>query len=280
MRILKLAYLYTNKAITHKSPIRYIIGNILFISGLGRFFTFNRLNYKLKLSPSALTIALWINGNDRIYEEILIGKFLQKDDNFIDIGSNIGTTTISAALALGENGKVICFEPHPRIYSYLQENLRLNKITNVKSYNLALGDNESSLFFSDKFSDDQNEIELTRLEKSIEVKLVKLDSLTENFLNIKLIKIDVEGFEYFVFKGALETLKKTDFILFESHELVYNRFGYSLRDIRNLLDEFEVFRVKDKEMEIFPISDDYISSNCENLLAIKKGVEYSFLKVN
>jgi len=128
----------------------------------------------------------------------------------VDVGAHVGTFTLLASKIVGEKGKVIAIEPEPKNYKQLIENIKLNNFLNVNPLNIALGDYNgfgklyisyspqchSLLFKEDKIS-------------SIEVLLKTLDNLLEelNLKKIDVIKIDVEGAEILVLKGAEKTLK-------------------------------------------------------------------------
>ncbi len=62
---------------------------------------------------------------------------------FFDIGSNLGKFTISFAKLLGKEGQVIAFEPEERNYERLQENIRLNGLSNVRAFRKALGEEDA-----------------------------------------------------------------------------------------------------------------------------------------
>lgn len=59
-----------------------------------------------------------------------------------DIGANIGVTTLFFARCVGESGLVVAFEPVPPTAKRLRENVRINRLTNVRIYEVALGDSE------------------------------------------------------------------------------------------------------------------------------------------
>jgi FkbM family methyltransferase len=128
-----------------------------------------------------------------------------------DIGSNIGLYAIFLAKAVGDKGQVIAFEPEAQSHRRLQENLELNALKNVRTFQVALGDykGEAKLYFSDG---DLLFANLIRpRHKNITYQVVKVlegDRLreTENLPCPRVVKIDVEGFEYAVMRGLRATL--------------------------------------------------------------------------
>ena len=106
--------------------------------------------------------------------------------------------------------------------------------------------------------------------QGIEVPLSTLDHELSSYKHIDLIKIDVEGYEKFVFEGAREALKKTTYIYFESFEPNFARFNYTLDDIITQLHEagFTIYsysKTHKKEVTLgYRNTEEY-----ENLLAVK-----------
>lgn len=153
------------------------------------------------------------------------------NDGFIlDIGANLGSFSVPLALAYPKLN-FLSFEPQRIIYYQLCGNIFLNSIKNVNAYNFGLGD----FFYSENsvipnyalegvigaFSIDD---EVRKADNygcptvggSQVINVTTLDSL--NISNIRLIKMDVEGFELKVIKGALKTLERNNYpcIIFEA----------------------------------------------------------------
>jgi FkbM family methyltransferase len=169
------------------------------------------------------------------HEEEIIGIFRPKEgDIVVDIGAHMGRYTIPSAKSVGVSGKVIAVEAHPYNFGILQHNLKLNKLTNVSALNSAVYSKKANLklylpdedlgytmhhsvmtnYLSTKYN---NEIE----RKYIEVEAETLDNLLKSsgITTVNWIKIDVEGAEYEVLKGAREILStnKPISILVEVH---------------------------------------------------------------
>ena len=123
----------------------------------------------------------------------------------VDIGANIGFMTAY----FGANwSQVTAFEPTPDIFKCLQKNCNKSNITLI---NKALSDTEKNVLFATSGKSEINQIVsdtqfLKRYWNHITVPAVTLDSL--NLLDIDIIKIDVEGHELAVVKGAEQTIKK------------------------------------------------------------------------
>jgi FkbM family methyltransferase len=131
---------------------------------------------------------------------------LRREDTFIDIGANIGSYTLLASGVIGTN--TIAVEPIPATYKSLMNNICLNQLTElVSAINIGLGSEQGKLNFT-KSLDTMNHIAKTSDKDVIEVPIDTLDNITHNKINTPcIIKIDVEGFETEVLKGADNILK-------------------------------------------------------------------------
>ncbi len=232
-------------------PIRRIIGAML----LRMPFDIAKItrakirihDFCIGFHSSSLSIAFWCNPQDRTLDYKFIKGYLKKNDIYIDVGANIGTMLIPAAKVVIE-GKAIGVEPHPRIFSYLRDNVKLNDImNNVELYNCALGNARGNVTFSNKRYDDVNRIEIKR--EGLIVPMMLLDDIGEQYDKINLLKIDVEGYEKYVCEGGRETLGKTDCVYFEICKEQYEAFGYSVTDMLTLLEkmDFKLFLVNPLE---------------------------------
>ena len=164
----------------------------------------------------------------------------KKDQIIIDVGANVGYYTIYLAKIVGKNGKVVAIEPDPYSFQTLKKNCELNNLSNVEFYNLAISDhNESLSFYQEKSHSGKGSLFSNSTENtSIDVQATTLDELFEKKLQtINWLKIDVEGFEFFVLKGASKLLSKTQKILIEIHENILSTNNQKPQDIIELLEE-------------------------------------------
>lgn len=141
-----------------------------------------------------------------------------------DIGANIGLTTLLMEQCF-TGGQIFSFEPHPKTFGQLEHNILANQTgeNKIRTFPLGLGKAKGELMFRDI---DQyntgNSILLkgslaAQAQKGTKIPVDRLDDL--NLLpagqSVDLMKIDVEGFELDVLKGAPETLKNTKIVLVE-----------------------------------------------------------------
>ena len=148
----------------------------------------------------------------------LIEQLVPEGGTFFDIGAHVGFYTLLASILVGENGKVVAFEPLPRNIYFLKEHVRLNRLANVSIIEAAVSDSTGYATFSEG---PDNFIDFTEFSNgsdhsmahfspigNLTVKTVSLDELhlqgevpPPNFL-----KIDVEGADALVLKGAKKVL--------------------------------------------------------------------------
>lgn len=144
----------------------------------------------------------------------------------IDIGANIGTYCIELATRFPDRN-FYAFEPIAVTYDELQDNIALNRYTNIKTHCLAIGNNKGVIeaeFPNPNYELGhitlKNEINKLRLGYYPEYptaiyNITTLDSF--QFDNISLLKIDVEGMEYEVLEGAVDTITRCrPMIIFEA----------------------------------------------------------------
>jgi FkbM family methyltransferase len=225
---------------------------------------------------------IFING---IYEEETSDFFADKiplNGVFLDLGANIGAVSIPL-IKKRKDIEVICVEAAPYIFTYLQKNLERNHATNVIAVNKALfyTDDEEINFYSqdDKFG--KGSLSPVFTDKIIKVKTIKIDSLLKD-LNISkpdIIKIDVEGYEYHVFKGATELLRKEDApdIVFEFVDWAEeNAKDITVGAAQKLLMEMG-YRIYyfNKQTEQMKESADVLKKGFFMLFATKKDIRHS-----
>lgn len=157
---------------------------------------------------------------DKIYEQettIYLRKHLQRGQNVWDIGANIGYFSLEFARSVGPEGKVLSFEPHPKIFQVLQRNIKRNKYKNIRLFNQACGSlpGETKLFFSTENEGNHKIIENSNSNNFALTEVVTLSSFLNEY-SPSLIKMDIEGAELLALQGlGQENLKKLaiDFVI-------------------------------------------------------------------
>jgi len=126
--------------------------------------------------------------------------FLRPNDLFIDVGANIGAYSILASGEIGAN--TIAFEPVPSTFENLKKNININSLNEkIQVFNIGLGSELGQLRFTKSF-DTVNHVTYNNDNESVNVEISTLDIILSTLSAPTLVKIDVEGFESEVLKGA------------------------------------------------------------------------------
>jgi FkbM family methyltransferase len=150
-----------------------------------------------------------------IHEEDIRKHFNpKKGDTVIDIGAAFGLYTITSSKQVGPNGKVIAIEAHPDSFEMLNRNIELNGLTNITTLNYAVYSRKTKVKIYSNYTIMSERIREKKVkEKFVEVNADTLDNmLQQNGIRqeqVNWIKIDVEGAEYEVLKGACNTLSNS-----------------------------------------------------------------------
>ena len=248
-------------------PLRFLASRILWRLGLSHLLIIHRNGYRIRFHPSAISANVWTELAHETEEERFVASTLRSGDCFVDVGSNVGLLALRGATVVGASGTVIAIEAHPRTYGFLLENVELNGFGSVRAMHCAVGEAEGTVAFTDYGSDDQNHVMLGGTGATVPVH--RLDDLIPNG-PIALLKVDVEGFELAVFRGATSVLSRTRVVLFESCDALAARYGFSLNELLSLLRGrgFTLFRIVGDQLQ--PIIGPSQSLHCENLVAIRE----------
>ncbi len=182
----------------------------------------------------------------------MIKEILKEGDTFVDLGCNEGYFAVLAGKLCGKNGKVFAIEPQRRLWNIIDQNIFLNGLTNCQllPYGIGSKDGEQLLQLypstntgASSFSKDLNfKISFGRIRKKIYGTQIAKIYMLDNFMSslsksAKLIKIDIEGFEYEALKGAKKLLKNHFFsnLLIEIHEEALHGMGQSELDVDKIL---------------------------------------------
>jgi FkbM family methyltransferase len=146
-------------------------------------------------------------GGGQMNENYFDSTILQQGDTFIDIGANVGGWTIPASKYYR---RVVAFEANPEIAGVLSKNVRLNGLENVEVLPFAVGEGtgEKLLWKYEKNGQDsffRSHAGLHDIGWGTKVKIVALDSYG---LKPSVVKIDTEGYELNVLKGAYQTISR------------------------------------------------------------------------
>lgn len=219
---------------------------------------------------------------DGVYEldatEFLLSR-LRVGSVFIDIGANIGVLTVPAARKVGPTGVVLAIEPSPSIFPYLKHNVTLNGLGNVRLSQCAAFDQDKYMipFYEAPLeSFGMGSLAAQFHDNPVTVPAQTLDHILEEhqIVRVDVLKVDVEGFESAVFRGAerLLTGDSPPLILFEFCDWAETRVPeFQVGDAQRVL--------RDYGYEIWPLSDfikgrvpplkDVLIKGFEMLIAVK-----------
>ena len=207
------------------------------------------------------------------------------NDSIIDVGGNLGISAMGFR-KLGFINKIFIFEPNHFIFNnYIKKKL-LKKYKNIYGFNFALGNkNQLKSFYYPYYKDKcihyfcsfnkkyiQNSINITLKKKKLKiidnpVKIRVYDNL-QLICSPKLIKIDVEGFDFEVIKGMKKTIKKYNpIILVEFNKSNFFKIKRVLGDYNAWVYFYEKneFKIFDKSM----IDKDIARTTNSNLMSIR-----------
>lgn len=250
----------------HPRPGRFILGRLLWRSGLSPLFVREMpRGFRVRFYPTSISAALWSDPCSRTEDEDFVWAVLRPGDRYIDAGANIGQLALAASRRVGDEGEVIAIEAHPEIHRYLEGNVELNCVQNIRTLNYALGAERGEVAMTSRRSDDQN---FVTEEGALRVPMRTLDELVA-IRPTRLLKIDVEGCELPVLQGAATILKGTELVYCELSTGNCRRFGYEPREVEQLLlqEGFVFIRVDDRGQPVVSESAYFASLPFEALPA-------------
>jgi FkbM family methyltransferase len=203
----------------------------------------NNLKFALFPNDNAVSSSI-INGwqyEPYIFEFIIKNNISTTGKEVIDIGANNGSFAVDFAHLVGDKGSVHSFEPQRIIYYQLCGNVFINGLDNVYCHNIAIGDSEEEIkiqkpnyfqYGNVNFGD----VKVGNIEgESVLVKQSRLDSF--DFNDLAFIKIDVQGYELNVIKGAEKTIEKhRPYLFVEFEDDLLQEAGTSEKELQEKIE--------------------------------------------
>lgn len=210
----------------------------------------------LGVVPSRLPSGDWYLGYDdypgkdimgerfEVAERRFTERFLHPGMTVLDIGAHHGLYTILAARKVGPTGRVVAFEPSRRERRKLFLNLGLNGFTNVRVEHCALGrtDGEADFFLVDGAETGCNSLRPPNVDEPTRIVRVPVRTLDGRLRqrridHVDFIKMDAEGAELDILKGAVELLgrRPRPVILCEVYEIRTQPWGYAAKEVIEFL---------------------------------------------
>lgn len=205
-------------------------------------YVVNDLRYALFPNDNAVSSSI-INGWQ--YEPYMF-EFLNKNlietngKDIIDIGANNGSFAIDFAHLVGDNGKVHSYEPQRLIYYQLCGNVFMNGLNNVYCHNLAIGDCVDKVYMETPNYFEKGAVNFGNVKVGKTGDLViqtPLDSLENEYKDVVFIKIDVQGYELNVIKGAEKVIAKhRPYLFVEFEEDLLQEAGTSEKELQEKIE--------------------------------------------
>jgi FkbM family methyltransferase len=150
----------------------------------------------------------------------LISRLLERGGDFVDVGAHVGLYTIAAARALGGEGRVLAFEPNPSARARLEENVALNACSNVIVDSAAVSDEmgHATLHVPRHGDTAWSSLDEGRVAEGacLDIETTTLDAEVDRLaLRPAVVKVDVEGCEADVVRGASRLLRRRPALLIE-----------------------------------------------------------------
>jgi FkbM family methyltransferase len=221
---------------------------------------FRETSFLLKIHPQNLIETnIFLNGMWEPHIAELIASYLNCPNSaVIDVGANVGATSIPLAKHFNEV-RFFLFEPHPIVFNDLKNNVSFNNLSNVEAYNFAITniDQEFLPFYAQRKAHNFG-LSSFNLNHDIEdydviqVQCKPLDSIFDNKLELKIIKIDTQGHELNVLLSAKQLISKhRPIVLFEFESEYFKDKNIEFETKEKLVTFF-----KQLNYELFMITQD------------------------
>jgi FkbM family methyltransferase len=231
-----------------------------------------------EIATSKLTGVRFLARRDNMIERTLIEQgrwefpvhlrilaLLVPGDTFVDVGANIGAHSCAAAHHVGPNGRVIAIEPISELAERLRRNCALNGLDNVTIVRKAAAAVRARrVLFAPKRGEENQGMgsfysHEGESQTPIEVETEPLDEILKAVAvrRVRVMKIDVEGAELEVLRGARRTLERwRPHLVFEFHAAAWERAGATIDEVRQLLHGdfgYEVRRLPTGDESIYDL---------------------------
>ncbi|MGL4495215.1 MAG: FkbM family methyltransferase [Beijerinckiaceae bacterium] len=200
-----------------------------------------------------VTTPLLLNGYYEFEEELFLYRWMKPGDWFVDVGANCGVLSLLAAKMVKPFGRIIAFEPNPRVRALLNKSIALNWFQDrVRVTPHAVGNafaamklfvpqsisGAASLVFDRGSQSNDLMDETIREGQNVDVQVVALDGFLPPALRFRLLKMDVEGFEPEVMEGMSQIIatRRADAIMVEaSPEIAGDRWPALNEKIKGII---------------------------------------------
>ena len=198
---------------------------------------------QIRVGPDSIYWGIYCGHDFEPGASSVVRKLLSEGDVVVDIGANFGWYTTLFGTLIGDKGKVYAFEPVPKIFEQLSENIAINNLNERCVTNrMALGDEQKTVnlnVFHDLPASHSSISDLGRDGfESFSADMDLLDNflIKESISKVDFLKCDVEGAELIALRGAKNLLndENAPLIMFECNKETSAAFGYTPSEIFRL----------------------------------------------
>lgn len=182
--------------------------------------------FQVDVAASTTHALLWLEGERLIGERCLLRSLLQPGMTVCDVGANIGYYLLLFESVIGPTGQVLLIEPSPENLPQIRRTVDLNGFTNTRLEAIAVGMREGFVGLRSGINSGVADLE----QAAYQVPIRPLDAVAPE--RVDFIKIDVEGYELEVLRGAAAVLERDRPSLFlEVHPHILGRFGTDMAEL-------------------------------------------------
>ncbi len=238
----------------------------------------------LAIDPDNLDIYVHIAASGGYWDEHVtrtLGAIVQEGDIVYDIGANAGAISIDLASRFKDRIKLIAIEPIPSLAQNIALSVKMNELSEtMQVFEFLLGDRKGEMtLYIPSHAIHASMAARGQGARPLKRDMYKLDDLIGRGVlpAPSVVKIDVEGGELSVFRGALETIRvKPPVILFEADDNM-RRFGYTRADLLAQLRaahsgyRFYYVQKEDARLRLANDEGEPINSDTGNMVAAPSG---------
>jgi FkbM family methyltransferase len=207
----------------------------------------------------------------------------EQNDVILDIGANIGWYSVVLKKSIKHDVTIFAFEPEPKNFDLLKKNIQCNDMKGIHPINKAVAEQSghATLFlYSSKNSGRHSLLNVNPQTKmSIEVETVNIEDFLRinkvDFDRIKLIKIDIEGYEVLALKGATTLLSKIPFMFLEYSPTLMLKAGQDPGSFIQWLSGFgfNFYKVDGEQMKARTVEHLAALEYTEDLFLVRKQLD-------
>ena len=234
----------------------------------------NGINFCLDLNQ-VIDSSLYYSGTFEEPEEKIIESVLKPGMTALDIGANFGYHTFRMAHLVSPGGTIYAFEPTSWAFEKLTMNAEMNaSLNNIQFFKIGLGDtniDNTNISFQSSYR-----LDAQRSDSIERISIAKLDSIVETheIRQIDFVKMDVDGYEFKVISGALQSLKRFQpSVLLEISPAAMITNGDDPEDLIAMLISIGYRFESNRRM---PITD--LNANCRKLSGNSSIMVYAFCR--